>query len=175
MYQTFSVREAAMQVTLVYFKPDGSRKEVVLDKPGIVVGRRPDCDVRVPQPGVSRRHCELVVRDDTLVVRDLGSSNGTYVNGTRVGEEAAVEPGTRLQVGPVILTVRIDGQPAEVKPPRVAKPAAKTAAGKASAAAAADADVDEEDIFAQMMMEDDDDDEADDSLDALEMLEDDDT
>jgi len=165
-----------MQVTLVYFKPDGGRKDIALDKPNIVIGRRPDCDVRVPQLGVSRQHCELVVRDDALVVRDLGSSNGTYVNNTRISEEDVIKPGGRLQVGQVVLTVQIDGQPADVAPPPVAATAgAKAAAAKAPAMAADDLDADDEDIFAQMMMDDDDedDDEDDDSIGALEMLEDD--
>jgi predicted component of type VI protein secretion system len=167
-----------MQVTLVYFKPDGGRKDISLDKANIVIGRRPDCDVRVPRLGVSRRHCELVVRGDSLVVRDLGSSNGTYVNGTRISGENIVEPGTRLRVGQVVLMVRIDGQPADLTaPPAPAPAAAKAAAAKAPATADDAPDADEEDIFAQMMMEDDEDedDEDDNSLGALEMLEDDDT
>ncbi|NLF29597.1 MAG: FHA domain-containing protein [Planctomycetes bacterium] len=172
-----------MQVTLVYFKPDGGRKDIAFDKPSIVIGRRPDCDVRVPQLGVSRRHCELVVRGESLVVRDLGSSNGTYVNGARISGEDVLAPGTRLQVGPVLLTVQIDGRPADVAAPPPA--AAAKAAAKASKVAAKapskvedDLDADEEDIFAQMMMDDDDEDEDDnddDSMGALEMLEDDQT
>ncbi|MFW6155341.1 MAG: hypothetical protein ACOC95_09000, partial [Planctomycetota bacterium] len=101
-----------------------------------------------------------------------------YLNGTRISEEAPVEPGARLQVGQVVLTVQVDGQPADVTPPPVAKPAAaKAAAGKAAAGAGDDRGADEEDIFAQMMMDEDEDeeDENDDSVDALGMLEDDDT
>lgn len=144
-----------MQVNLVYFKPDGGRKDIPLDKPNVVIGRRPDCDVRVPVEGVSRQHCELVATADAVTVKDLGSSNGTYVNGERV-ESKIVEPGDRIQIGSVVLTVQIDGQPAEVAPPPAPAPGG-----------------DEDEVFAQMMMDDDDDDD-DDPLNALELLEDED-
>ena len=153
-----------MQINLVYFKPDGGRKDVSLDKPNVVIGRRPDCDVRVPEIGVSRRHCELVVVADTVTVRDLDSSNGTYVNGERV-EQKTIAAGDQIQVGAVLLTVQIDGQPADLAPPpeaRVQSPADGIDVELAGA---------EDEVFAQMMMDDDDDD---DSISALELLEDED-
>ena len=66
---------------------------------------------------MSRRHCEIGPGEkrSELVVRDLGSSNGTYVNGKRVAE-TKLEPGDRLSIGPVTFIVRIDGQPAEIVP-----------------------------------------------------------
>jgi len=155
-----------MQINLVYFKPDGGRKDVSLDKPNVVIGRRPDCDVRVPEIGVSRRHCELVVVADTVTVSDLDSSNGTYVNGKRV-EHRTIVAGDQIQVGSVLLTVQIDGQPADLAPPPTAK--------AQSPADGIDVDLagDDDEVFAQMMMEDDDDD-GDDSISALELLEDED-
>src|SRR5690606_28975695 len=56
----------------------------------ITVGRGVDCDLRLPKSGefrkISRRHCELEVSPPRARVRDLGSLNGTYVNGVSVGE-----------------------------------------------------------------------------------------
>jgi predicted component of type VI protein secretion system len=103
-------------VNLVVFTEDGSRRDVPL-KPGThVVGRTSDAGVRIPLPSVSRRHCELMVEDSTLRVRDLGSSNGTYQNYQQI-EEATLAPGDVLGIGGCLLTVQIDGMPKEVEKP----------------------------------------------------------
>ena len=73
-----------MQVVLVMFKPDGSKRSFSLHKQATVVGRREDCDVRIPLGEISRKHCRLVRDETELKVEDMGSSNGTYVNGQRV-------------------------------------------------------------------------------------------
>jgi len=52
-----------------------------------VFGRHADCDIRINNEGISRRHAEIVVTPDGLLVRDLDSSNGTFVNGERVTEK----------------------------------------------------------------------------------------
>jgi len=57
-----------------------------LDKPRMVVGREPTCEIHIDNLGISRQHCEFVPRGEAFVVRDLGSSNGTYVNGRKITE-----------------------------------------------------------------------------------------
>lgn len=57
-----------------------------LDKPRMVVGREPSCEIHIDNLGISRQHCEFVPRGEAFVVRDLGSSNGTYVNGRKITE-----------------------------------------------------------------------------------------
>jgi pSer/pThr/pTyr-binding forkhead associated (FHA) protein len=104
-----------MEVSLVMFKPNGQRKDFPLLNPRTILGRAESCDLRIPLLSVSRRHCELGVGDEGLTVRDLASSNGTYVNNERVNE-AELNPGDRLVVGPVVFTVQIDGQPEEIQP-----------------------------------------------------------
>jgi adenylate cyclase len=75
----------------------------------LVVGRAPTSDVPVIDPTISRRHAEVDYRDGTIVVRDLGSSNGTFVNGTRV-EETAVTAGDTITFGKVGFRVhRVSG------------------------------------------------------------------
>lgn len=64
-----------------------------------VVGRSPDCDLVLADPSVSRRHARLLPRGGELLVEDLGSSGGTFVNGQRV-ERAAAGPGDVLRFGP---------------------------------------------------------------------------
>jgi hypothetical protein len=68
------------------------------------IGRGSDADIRVDDPGVSRSHCEIVL-GTPAVVRDLGSTNGTFVDGTKVGQAALVD-GSRVQVGSTTLVYR---------------------------------------------------------------------
>ena len=64
----------------------------------LLVGRHPSCDVVLSSPAVSRCHARLVFRDGGWVVQDLNSTNGTDVNGVRVGR-CRLEPGDRLVLG----------------------------------------------------------------------------
>lgn len=94
------------------FRSDGDRRSFSIARDMTVVGRREDCDLRIPLGEVSRKHCRLVRDGDTLRVEDLGSSNGTYLNGQRV-QEATLNPGDSVQIGPVIFVLQVDGSPAD--------------------------------------------------------------
>lgn len=103
-----------MDVVLVMVKEDGSAKELRLDKEHTIIGRDEAARLRIPLPSVSRKHCELVIaEDEELLVRDLGSANGTYVNGKRVRQQE-LSPGDLLTVGPVVFVVKISGHPKEI-------------------------------------------------------------
>ncbi len=102
-----------MQASLVMVKADGTTREIQVDREQVLIGRDEGCRVRVPLPSVSRKHCEIKVDDGELVVNDLGSSNGTYVNGKRV-KKTELAPGDLLCVGPVVFVVRIDGHPKNI-------------------------------------------------------------
>jgi hypothetical protein len=67
----------------------------------VTIGRAPDCDCHLVEPSVSRRHAQLRRVDETWLLRDLGSSNGTRLNGVRVTEEIQVRPGDQLSLGGV--------------------------------------------------------------------------
>ncbi len=56
----------------------------------LLIGREADCQVRLPCDFVSRHHCALQLADLTLRIRDLGSKNGTYVNGRRIGTSESI-------------------------------------------------------------------------------------
>ena len=103
-----------MEITLVMFKSDGDRRDFPLPKARSVIGRINTCDLRIPLSSVSRNHCEIYAERGTVKLRDLGSSNGTFHNGTRIRGEAALNPGDRIQLGPVIFTLVIDGVPAKL-------------------------------------------------------------
>lgn len=69
-----------------------------------VLGRGTEADIRVEDPGVSRKHCEIVI-GAPAIVRDLKSTNGTFVNGQRV-EEVALEDGSVVKIGGTSLVYR---------------------------------------------------------------------
>jgi pSer/pThr/pTyr-binding forkhead associated (FHA) protein len=81
------------------------------------IGREQGCHLRPASEAVSKRHCALVIRSGKILVRDHGSTNGTFVNDCRVKGERELHPGDSLRVGP--LAFRIGG-------PR-SRPAAKAA------------------------------------------------
>jgi hypothetical protein len=70
---------------------------VEIAKDLMVVGRQEDCDLRLDHKSVSKIHCVLVKTDGLILLRDLGSTNGTRVNGTRV-RRAALLPNDKLTV-----------------------------------------------------------------------------
>jgi len=63
-----------------------------------VIGRSRSCNLRLPSADASRRHAEILAGRDGFVLRDLRSTNGTFVNGVRV-EERTLRPGDRIQIG----------------------------------------------------------------------------
>jgi hypothetical protein len=77
-----------------------------LRAPGLVVGRGTEADLRINDPGVSRRHVEFMVNGDDLEVVDLGSTNGMLVNGSKVGR-AGLRDGTEVKIGHTTMTVRV--------------------------------------------------------------------
>lgn len=103
-----------MQVKLVMFK-GAQRKDFDVAGDTTVIGRKDDCSLRIPDKNVSRHHCQVLV-SDKVIVKDLGSSNGTFVNDRRVTEHI-LRPGDVLRVGPATFTVQIDGKPAQIVSP----------------------------------------------------------
>jgi ABC-type multidrug transport system ATPase subunit/pSer/pThr/pTyr-binding forkhead associated (FHA) protein len=82
-------------------------REVALDRPSLTLGRSPTADVVLDSPIVSKLHARLVRQDGAVQIEDLGSSNGTYVDGARV-ERAPLAPGARVVIGPFLLELAAD-------------------------------------------------------------------
>jgi hypothetical protein len=82
-----------------------------LDPPGVVIGRGSDADLRINDPGVSRRHAEIRIHDTgaegapQVSVVDLGSTNGMLVNGHRV-QQASLDDGGTIKIGNTTMTIR---------------------------------------------------------------------
>jgi hypothetical protein len=96
--------ETQVRRATAYLEVNGEK--LPLAAPGIVIGRGNDADLRVNDPGVSRRHLEVRVSEDEsgqrISVHDLGSTNGVLVNGKRV-ENAAVADGAEIRIGTTTL------------------------------------------------------------------------
>lgn len=133
-----------MQVMLVMFKADGTRRDFPLSKPRIVIGRKNTCDLRIPLSSVSRQHCEIRISEDLVSLRDLGSSNGTYHNSIRV-QETELEAGDKVVIGPVVFVVVIDGKPAHIEPIRSTMPGSNPSLDESPALAGVHADDDDND------------------------------
>jgi serine/threonine protein kinase len=81
-------------------------KPIRLVNPTTTVGRSSECDLVLRTADVSKLHCRILLGPDGVVVEDLGSSNGTFVNGTQI-ERAPLQDGDELEVGGHVLRVRI--------------------------------------------------------------------
>jgi Protein of unknown function (DUF3662)/Inner membrane component of T3SS, cytoplasmic domain len=88
---------------------NGTRHQ--LSPPSVVVGRGAEADIRINDPGVSRKHIELVVTAHSgITVNDLGSTNGMLVNGQKVPTASATD-GTWIKIGNTTMTIRIEEVP----------------------------------------------------------------
>ena len=82
-------------------RSNGQNAQVIPLAPGVNrVGRNPASDHRLDDPTVSGHHCEIVVLNDEVFVRDLGSTNGTFINGQQI-RESPLRAGETLHVGTV--------------------------------------------------------------------------
>ncbi len=116
------------------YAPPGSDGELrILSGPGAgaaapvvggsaTIGREPECDLQVLDSEVSRRHAKITVRDGVATIDDLGSSNGTYVNGERTLTSYKLAPEDRIQIGEATLQLTspiFAGEAARTLPPQV--------------------------------------------------------
>lgn len=112
----------AMEVTLTVIRGKVNRGEITFDPPA-VLGRSRETDLTIAHPMISRQHCELFEVDGLLMVRDLGSLNGTVVLNRRI-IESPLRPDDCFSVGPLTFQVRYqyDGDLTAIPPPKLAEP-----------------------------------------------------
>lgn len=114
----------ALNVTLVVVGGDVKTPEVKLRLPS-TVGRGRDCSIMLRHPLVSRQHCEIFEAGGALLVRDLGSLNGTFVNNQRIEGDAPLQPGQLLTIGTVTFRAMYDADDTTGSPPTTPAPPMK--------------------------------------------------
>ena len=99
----------AIRLRLVQGRPQG--QQLFFNGGEYLFGRGAECHVRPNSEWVSRQHCMLRVTGQAVSLRDLGSRNGTLVNGVRIVEECNLSHGDLVEVGPLVFEVQFDPPP----------------------------------------------------------------
>ena len=97
-----------MKVRLVLVQGRNPGMEIPLPMPQFVIGRDPQCNLRPNSELISKMHCAILQRDDQVLVRDLKSTNGTFVNNDRIDGEVPIRDGDLLRVGPLVFAFKVD-------------------------------------------------------------------
>lgn len=108
-----------MDVKLIVQSGKSAGQEVRIPPPKFFVGRAEDCQMRPKSDLISRHHCVIMVENEDVILRDLGSRNGTHVNEQRVIGEQELKTGDRLTIGPLEFEVAITVDTKAKKRPRV--------------------------------------------------------
>jgi len=83
----------------------GSTNELSFDKDEVTVGRVRGNDIVLPKGNVSKHHCRLLIRGGEVLVEDLRSTNGTYVNGRKITSPLVIKGSDKVYIGDFILVV----------------------------------------------------------------------
>jgi len=104
-----------MLVKLIVRTGAQAGKELKIPAPHCLIGRSEECHLRPQIEAISRRHCMIVTTENEVIVRDLKSRNGTFVNGEQIQDEAVLLSGDILRVGPIEFEALIEQKPGKPK------------------------------------------------------------
>lgn len=99
-----------MDVKLVVVQGKARGQQLPFPDGEFLFGRGPECHIRPDSEWVSRQHCLLRIKGDDISLRDLGSANGTLVNGVRLVGTRKLQVGDQIQVGPLVFQVIVEGE-----------------------------------------------------------------
>jgi DNA-binding winged helix-turn-helix (wHTH) protein len=91
-------------------------REVLLKKAQTIIGRDLDVDVQLESALISRHHARISIDGTSVLIEDLGSRNGTFVQGRRVEAPMQLEHGDEIRIGPILLTFRVSSPSAPTEP-----------------------------------------------------------
>lgn len=135
-----------MNVKLVVQGGKNNGAIIVINKPRYIIGRAPECNLRMDSKALSRQHAEICVQDGSVTVKDLGSTNGTYLNGDKISGEVELKNGQTLRIGPLETVVQISADMHGDRNPKVAS--VKDAVERVASQKSSMADTDEVDLSA---------------------------
>jgi hypothetical protein len=93
-------------VTLIVHPPAGARTRTLRIDASTVVGRAPECELRLDDTYLSQQHARIFGKNSTWYVEDLGSTNGTFVNEQKLMAPAMIQPGDKVRLGTTVLEVK---------------------------------------------------------------------
>ncbi len=96
-----------MDVQLIVVGGSKAGQGIPIVGPKFLIGRADDCQLKPRSELISRYHCAIVSEDGYVAIRDLGSKNGVYLNGERVGAEQELQNGDKISLGPLEFMVQI--------------------------------------------------------------------
>jgi len=98
-----------MELKLILAKGEPRGKVISAGKDSLVIGRQDDCDLVISSSKASRQHCRIDISDNAASLTDLGSANGTFLNGKKITSATPLSAGDKVAVGPLGFVVEIDG------------------------------------------------------------------
>ncbi len=149
-----------MQVLLKIIGGKHEGREIKISVPEFIIGRGEGAHLRPGSDMISRKHCAIKVADGKVTINDLGSRNGSFVNGQKITEPHVAKSGDKIKIGRLQFELLID----PVKP-GAKKPKVKNVVEAASRTATARKKASLEDSISDWLVSDDDDDSPFDDLD----------
>ncbi len=101
--------DPALMFTVVIAEKDGPERRATFTEAEVTIGRIPGNDVVLPKGNVSKRHSRIVLKDNRFIVVDLKSTNGTYVNGRKIGSPMLLSASDRVYVGDFLISFDMGG------------------------------------------------------------------
>lgn len=105
LYQACQFLDMPRAFRLTVLFTGGMSQDVVVPSQGLTIGRERENDLVINEPAVSRHHARIAIEKNQLVLYDLNSSNGSFVNGKRI-TKAVLQPGDVVQIGSALIKVK---------------------------------------------------------------------
>ncbi len=110
--------------TVTVSEKGGQQSAFEFDKPEITIGRMKGNDIVLPKGNVSKRHSRIFILEGGFAIADMGSTNGTYVNGRKITNEQPISDSDKIYIGDFIIQVEGDGSPVAMQAPNGGPPPA---------------------------------------------------
>src|SRR5438105_15428991 len=94
-----------MPFSVILTEKGGATQRLEFDSEEITIGRVDENDICLPKGNISKKHTKIVVKDGKIIVLDLKSTNGTYVNGKKLARPQVITPADKVYVGDFIISV----------------------------------------------------------------------
>jgi len=145
-----------MKVNLVVAQGVHAGKVIPIGTARFLIGRDEQCNLRPASPAISKMHCGIHISGDKVVVKDYGSTNGTFVNGEQVVGEREVSDGDLMKAGPLEFTLKFEASVARPTVKATIKPIAMPVAVAATKIASPPIDEPDEETPDRSIFSDDD-------------------